>query len=308
MPVTIHPESDAFKILNNEGVWIIPSSDPSARLKPHLKIGLMNLMPVKPPTETQIYRMMGRAPVHVDLTLFVPDSYAAKNTSPEYLSKFYKRWSEVKSEKFDGFIMTGAPIETLPFEEVAYWNELKSFFERVRETDASLLSLCWGAMASLYYFHQVPKYITPRKQFGVYSHANLEPTNILMQGLGGDVGVPVSRHTRWDRADIEPLRDRLQLVLDSRETGPCLVWDGKLGHAHMINHLEYDADTLHGEYVRDRAKGTPTGEPIHVPHGYYPSDDPAQTPQHAWKSAGQVFYSNWLSAVLRRKAAGAPGP
>ncbi len=118
MPVTVHPESDAFKTLNDEGVWIIPSSDPSARLKPHLKIGLMNLMPIKPPTETQIFRMMGRAPVHVDLTLFVPDSYAAKNTSPEYLAKFYKRWSDIKSEKFDGFIMTGAPIETLPFEEV----------------------------------------------------------------------------------------------------------------------------------------------------------------------------------------------
>ncbi len=118
MPVTIHPELDAFKILNGEGVWIVPSSDPSAHLKPHLKIGLMNLMPLKPPTETQIYRMMGRAPVHVDLTLFIPDSYAAKNTSPEYLAKFYKRWSEVKSEKFDGFIVTGAPIETLPFEEV----------------------------------------------------------------------------------------------------------------------------------------------------------------------------------------------
>ena len=303
MPVLLNYELPAYSQLKHEGVWVVASNSkpPSSNVNfPPLKIGVINLMPQKSPTETQIARVMGRSPIHVDLKFLVPDTYAAKNTPRDYLAKFYQRWSEVANEKFDGIIVTGAPIEHLPFEKVSYWSELQNFFRHVEETRTPLYALCWGAMAALYHFHQVPKYITPRKEFGVFPHQNLCPTHLLMQGLPDVVHVPVSRHTKWKLQDVQ--RTDLQVLLDSHETGPCAIWDEQRCHLHMINHMEYDVGTLHGEYTRDSLKGTPTGEPIHLPQYYYPDDDPAKPPRHVWKAEGQVFYNNWLAAILRHRS------
>jgi len=300
MPIKFNNELPAYQTLKSEGVWIAEQLPQSQNI-PSLKIGIMNIMPVKIPTETQLLRMLGRSPVHVDVTLFVPTAYAAKGTPPEHLSKFYKRWEEIKNEKFDGFIVTGAPIETLDFEQVSYWKELQGFFDRVVATDAAMLTLCWGAMASLYHFHKVPKYVVNRKQFGVFTHKNLDPTSPLTLGIGPSVGIPVSRHSMWHAADVDAVGPKIKTLLTNDVTGPSLVWDAALAHAHMINHFEYDAGTLDNEYRRDLVKGTPTGDPIHLPHNYYPEDNPDRAPPHSWMSPGQVFYSNWLSTVLRRK-------
>ena len=277
-PIALHPELPCFDLLRKEGVWVVPA-DPSRKndisgLSP-LQVCVLNLMPLKEPTELQLCRMMGRSNAAVEVTWCVPDNYSGKNSTPGYLDKFYKRFSQIKGERFDGFLVTGAPIEHLPFEQVQYWPELQEFFDFVRAQDAGLLSLCWGAMASIYHFHGIPKHTTPRKEFGVFKHQVLLEAHTLTQALPQDVGIPTSRHTTWKLADVEAAvkkAPQLQLILNSSIVGPCLIWDDELGHAHMINHFEYDADTLDSEYRRDKLKGTPTGEPIHVPHEYYPRE------------------------------------
>jgi len=266
----------------------------------HLRIGIVNLMPLKEPTELQLLRMLGRSAIMAEVTFIVPDQYIGKNCKPGYLDAHYKRFSEVRDEKFDGYILTGAPIEHLPFEKVGYWNELQEFFELVEKQEAGLLSLCWGAMASLYHFHQIPKHDVHPKLFGVFKHVVTRPTSIMMLGLPAATGVPVSRHTTWKFEDFEGKKG-CEVLLVSPDTGPACVWDHDKCHVHMINHFEYDVDTLAGEYERDLAKGTPTGDPIHIPWNYYPNDDPTRTPEHTWLSSGQVFYSNWLSALVRKR-------
>jgi homoserine O-succinyltransferase len=181
---------------------------------------------------------------------------------------------------------------------VQYWEELVSFFERIKEMDAGMLSLCWGAMASLWHFHRIPKHLTVHKQFGVIQHFAEDPSHPLLHGIPREVGIPVSRHTTWKEADFEG-KQGIQILLNSQATGPALVWDAKLRHAHMINHFEYDQDTLAGEYWRDVKQGTPTGEPIHLPLHYFPQDNPTNAPPHTWKAPGQNFYSNWVQTLLR---------
>jgi homoserine O-succinyltransferase len=163
-------------------------------------------------------------------------------------------------------------------------------------------TLTWilSLLLAAYHFHGVPKHMTERKVFGCYSHDNMATKEPMCHGLPLHIGIPVSRHTTWKKEDMES-RKGLKVLLESPESGPCCLWDPELVHVHMINHFEYDADTLHGEYLRDSEKGTPTGEPIHVPKDYYPNDDPSRTPLHKWESAGQVFYSNWLMTLLKKK-------
>jgi homoserine O-succinyltransferase len=235
--------------------------------------------------------MLGRTNALCDVTFVVPDNYGGKNSAPGYLDNFYKRFSEIKGQQFDGVIVTGAPIEHLPFEEVKYWGELQAFLDSVKEMDAGMLSLCWGAMATLWHFHQVPKHMTDRKQFGVFAHRISDAAHALVQAIPDGVGIPVSRHTTWRAADVAKAGGGLAVLLDQSETGPGLVWDAALGHAHMINHFEYDRLTLDSEYRRDVAKGTPTGDAIHVPPNYYTGNDPGRDPIFAWKAAGQVLYS-----------------
>jgi len=291
-PLALHPELPCFELLKQEGVWVEadrPARSTTASPGGAVHVCILNLMPLKEDTELQLCRMLGRASSPIKVTWCVPDNYVGKNSAPGYLDKFYKRFSQIKGERFDGFIVTGAPIEHLPFEKVGYWTELQEFFDFIRAQDAGMLSLCWGAMASIYHFHGIQKHVTSRKEFGVFPHEVREPAHPLALALPSTVGIPVSRHTTWKREEVETAMRKapqLQLVLNSELVGPGLIWDAELGHAHMINHFEYDAGTLAGEYMRDKKKGTPTGEPIHVPHQYFPNDDPSLTPEHTWKSPG----------------------
>ncbi|EKX38007.1 hypothetical protein GUITHDRAFT_77569 [Guillardia theta CCMP2712] len=299
LPAILHPDLQAYKSLREEKAWVESSQSKPPPTISSLRICIVNLMPLKESTELQLCRMLARSPVASDIAWVVPNTYSGKNSTPGHLEKFYKRFNEVKGEKYDGIILTGAPIEHLDFEQVAYWKELQDFFEDVRKMDAGILSLCWGAMASLWHFHGVKKHITPRKVFGVFDHKISSKDRML--AIPDHVGIPVSRHTTWKRDDIIS-NPKLEILLDGpEEAGPGLVWDEDLGHAHMINHFEYDVDTLDGEYRRDLVKGTPTGEPIHIPNQYYPGDDPKNTPVLTWQTPGQVFYSNWLNTVMHRK-------
>jgi homoserine O-succinyltransferase len=245
-PIRLHPELPCVKQLKQEGVWVEPTeTDKEARTRPEMpvRVCILNLMPLKESTELQLSRMLGRSASHVEITWCVPDNYSGKNSAPGYLDKFYKRFSQIKKDGdvFDGFVVTGAPIEHLPFEEVRYWPEMQEFFEFIRAQDAGMLSLCWGAMASIYHFHGIPKHVTSRKEFGVFQHQVLKPTNVLSLALPGEVGIPVSRHTTWKQEDFEAAARKapqLELLLSSDLVGPGLIWDSALGHAHMINHFE----------------------------------------------------------------------
>eukprot|EP00658_Telonema_sp_P-2_P072441 TRINITY_DN6157_c0_g1_i6.p1 TRINITY_DN6157_c0_g1~~TRINITY_DN6157_c0_g1_i6.p1 ORF type:complete len:274 (+),score=54.09 TRINITY_DN6157_c0_g1_i6:169-990(+) len=220
-----------------------------------------------------------------------------RNTPAEHITQFYRKFSEVRTERFDGVIVTGAPVEHLPFEEVAYWSEMESIFDWIEASGSGMYSICWGAMASLYHFHKVPKHLTASKQFGVYHHSVREGHR-LTEGIRDGVGIPVSRHTEWRSDDMANLPTGTEVLLESEQTGPCVVWDRTLRHCHVMNHFEYDADSLDQEYRRDLAQGTPTGEPIPVPANYYPQDDPSNDPGHGWHDPGVRFFNNWLQTLI----------
>jgi len=275
-----------------------------------LKLLCVNLMPLKEDTERQMARMFGQSPFTVEMTFALPDKAAAKNTDPKHLAKFYSRFSQIRNNRYDGVIVTGAPVETLPFEEINYWGELQEIFDWIRAMEAGMYSICWGAMASLYHFHGIPKHVTEKKQFGAYPHkvlADCEMTRGLTEDHRDGAVIPVSRHTEWKMADMSKLPAGVDVVVTANgaknpvDTGPCLIWDPKRNFCHMMNHFEYEVDTLDGEYRRDVKNGTPDGSPIPVPYAYYPNDDPKQPPVHSWGPNGITFYNNWIREVATRQ-------
>jgi homoserine O-succinyltransferase len=266
-------------------------------------VAVFNLMPLKEDTEIQLGRMLSCSDHKVEVTFVVPDGTKNKNAPPGHIASFYKRFSELKHERFDGVLVTGAPVEHLPFTAVAYWDELKEIFEWIRATKASMFSICWGAMASIYHFHGVPKHVTAAKQFGVVPH-KVEQSACpfsFAQGLPDGVGIPKSTHASWQMEDMRALPTGVEVLAHSADCGPCVVWDGNLGHLHMLGHFEYAVNTLDGEYRRDLKKGTPTGDPIAPPMHYYPEDDPDQTPIHSWSEHGKTFYGGWLDHVAANR-------
>ena len=259
-----------------------------------LRIGLLNLMPQKQKTETQIARLVGATPLQIELTLITTGSYVPGNVSAHHLSTFYRAWEEVSDQKFDGFIVTGAPVETMPFEAVKYWDELTNIYDWTQTNVSSTLNICWGAQAALKHFHGVEKYELPEKMFGVFDHRVEDPTADLLRGFCDRVMVPVSRHTETHRADLEAI-DGIDILLDSDEAGLCMAEDKPHGQIYMLNHLEYDAGTLGDEYQRDLGEGLP----IQMPRHYYPQDDPSQTPPNSWRSHGHLFISNWINQTYQ---------
>jgi len=243
-PIRLNSDMPCYKALKEEGVWVEKthdSHDSHSRFGAPVRVCILNLMPLKEDTELQLSRLLGRTSAPVEITWCVPNNYDGKNSAPGYIDTFYRRFSEIKNKTFDGFIVTGAPIEHLEFEQVKYWPELQEFFEFIRKQDAGLLALCWGAMASIYHFHDVRKHATSRKEFGVFPHVVCDPTHTLAQALPGTVGIPVSRHTTWNLEEVEAAcrkAPHLQLLLKSDLVGPGLLYDSALGHAHMINHFE----------------------------------------------------------------------
>ena len=294
MPIKIPNDLPARPILQEEGVEIIRETDAIRQDIRPMRIALLNLMPDKIRTETQIARLAGSTPLQVEMTLLKTGSYKSRNTPEPHLIAFYRNWEEVRDEKFDGLIVTGAPIETMPFEAVDYWPELTQIFDWSQSHVFRSFHICWGAQAALYHFHGVPKHLLDRKQFGVFRHRIIKPNVRLLQGFNDEFSIPVSRHTEVRVEDV-PEKPGLDILAVSPESGLCLMQDLQHRSIYMFNHLEYDADTLKREYERDVA----AGEAIELPKHYFPDDDPAQEPINQWRSYAHLLFWNWINEIYQ---------
>ena len=295
MPITLPPSLPAYDVLSREGVMVI-SPDRAAHqdIRP-LRIGLLNLMPRKIQTENQFARLIGATPLQVDFQLIRMTEHQTKNTASEHMAAFYRPFAEVAAsgEKFDGLIITGAPIEHLPFEEVSYWDELTRVMDWTQTHVQATFGVCWGGMALAWHFHRLPKHALPQKAFGCYRHRNLAPASPYLRGFSDDCVLPVSRWTEMRQADIDAAG--LKTLLTSEQSGPCMVDDPAHRAVYLINHLEYDSDTLKQEYDRDIANGTP----IKVPANYYPDDNPLNPPLNRWRSHAHLLYGNWINEIYQ---------
>ncbi|MGL4322281.1 MAG: homoserine O-succinyltransferase [Paracoccaceae bacterium] len=295
MPITLPPTLPAYDVLLREGVMVI-SPDRAAHqdIRP-LRIGLLNLMPKKIQTENQFARLIGATPLQIDFQLIRMTEHQTKTTAAEHMATFYRPFAEVAAsgEKFDGLIITGAPIEHLPFEEVTYWDELTRVMDWTQTNVHSTFGVCWGGMALAWHFHRLPKHALTAKAFGCFRHRNLAPASPYLRGFSDDCVLPVSRWTEMRQADIDAAG--LKTLLTSDQSGPCMVDDPAHRAVYLINHLEYDSDTLKQEYDRDIANGTP----IKVPANYYPDDNPLNPPQNRWRSHAHLLYGNWINEIYQ---------
>ena len=258
-----------------------------------LQIGLLNLMPKKIATETQFARLIGATPLQIDLTLIRMTEHQSKNTSQDHMESFYSSFQEVKHRKFDGLIITGAPIEHLDYTDVSYWDEMIEVMDWTQTNVHSTFGVCWGGMAMINHFHGVDKHMLNAKAFGCFRHQRLDQGSPLLRGFSDDMVIPVSRWTEVRQDELDTAG--LTTLLASDKTGPCLVQDDAHRALYVFNHFEYDRDTLKLEYDRDVNNGTP----INVPDNYYPDDDPSQTPQNRWRSHGHLLYGNWLNEIYQ---------
>lgn len=294
MPIRIPNRLPARATLEAEGVMVMDENEANRQDIRPLQIGLLNLMPNKIRTETQIARLVGATPLQVELTLVRMSQHKSRNTNEDHLISFYEKFEDIRERKFDGFIITGAPIEKLDFEDVSYWAELEDVFEWSRTHVHSLFTICWGAMAAAYHFHGIPKYDLEDKAFGVYRHRNLNPASPYLNGFSDDFQIPVSRWTEMRSSDVRA-HEGLELLMESDVTGPCLMAEEEGRRLYIFNHIEYDSFSLKEEYDRDVTNGTP----IEVPHNYYPANDPALPPQNRWRSHAHLLFGNWINQMYQ---------
>lgn len=290
MPIMIPDDLPARRTLEAEGVLVMRETDAARQDIRPLRIGLLNLMPDKISTETQFARLLGATPLQIELTLVRITDHVARNTPADHLAAFYQPWSDVSARRFDGFIITGAPVERLPFEEVRYWSELCSILDWTQTHVHGCFTICWAAQAALHHFHRVPKRELPGKAFGVFLHRNLAPTSPYMRGFSDTFDVPVSRWTEVRAADL-PADPGLRILAEGDEAGLCLVEDSRHRSLYMFNHLEYDTGTLAAEYRRDGG-----GQ---IPARYFPGDNPAQPPTNSWRSHAHLLFGNWINEVYQ---------
>ena len=294
MPIKIPANLPAHAVLSAEGVMVMdPSHADRQDIRP-LRIALLNLMPLKIQTENQFARLIGATPLQIELTLLRMTSHQTKNTSSDHMEQFYKPFSAVRDEKFDGLIITGAPIEHLDFQDVTYWPEMVEVMNWTQSHVHATLGVCWGGMAMINYLHGVKKYELPQKAFGCFRHQNLEPSSPFLRGFSDDFVVPVSRWTEIKQDEISAVPG-LKTLLGSSETGPCLVEDPAHRTLYLFNHFEYDSNTLKQEYDRDVDAGTP----INIPRNYYPEDDPSRPPENRWRSHAHLLYGNWINEIYQ---------
>lgn len=296
MPIKLPSSLPAFDVLTREGVMVMGESRAARQDIRPLRIGLLNLMPKKIQTETQFARLIGATPLQIELSLIRMTEHQTKNTAAEHMEAFYRPFADVAAsgEKFDGLIITGAPIEHLPFDQVTYWDELKQVFDWTQGHVHSTFGVCWGGMAMIYHFHGVQKHMLDHKAFGCFRHRNLCSTSPYLRGFSDDFVIPVSRWTEMRQDEIDAVPG-LVTLLGSDEVGPCLVEDQGHRALYIFNHFEYDSDTLKQEYDRDVANGTA----INVPRNYYPGDDPGQPPQNRWRSHAHLLYGNWINEIYQ---------
>ena len=290
MPIQIPNDLPATGILQNENIFVMTENRATTQDIRPLEIVLLNLMPTKVVTETQLSRLLGNTPLQVNLELMHTTSHTSKNVSQEHLLTFYKSFEELKDRKFDGMIITGAPVENMEFEEVDYWDELCQIMEWSKTNVHSTFHICWGAQAGLYYHYGIQKKPLPEKMFGVFKHTADYKRAILLRGFDDEFWVPHSRHTTVEREAIERVPG-LRVLASSEEAGVYAVMNKEGRQIFITGHSEYDADTLNREYVRDKNLGLP----IHVPVNYFPNDDDTQEPIVRWRSHANLLYSNWLN-------------
>ncbi|MFY0543346.1 homoserine O-acetyltransferase MetA [Brevibacillus sp. H7] len=290
MPITLPDHLPAVEILTNENIFVMKESRAFTQDIRPLRIVILNLMPVKQTTETQLLRLLGNTPLQVEIVLLHPSTHTSKNTAEEHLSMFYQTFEEIKDQKFDGMVITGAPVEHLDFEEVSYWDELKQIMEWKLTNVTSTLHICWGAQAGLYYHYGIPKYPLPEKLFGVFSHTVNKKNVKLFRGFDPLFQIPHSRHTENKREDIEKVAE-LEILAESEEAGVAIIATKDGRQIFATGHSEYDQNTLKEEYERDLGRGLP----ISVPKNYFPQDDPGQEPLVSWRAHGNLLFSNWLN-------------
>ena len=290
MPIQIPNDLPAAETLKNENIFVMNQTRAETQHIRPLEIVLLNLMPTKIVTETQLSRVLGNTPMQVHLELMMISSHKSKNTPEEHLLSFYKTFDELKERKFDGMVITGAPVENLPFEEVDYWDELVRIMEWSKTHVHSTFHICWAAQAGLYYHYGIQKHSLPEKLFGVYRHHADYKRAILLRGFDDEFGAPHSRHTTIDRADVEAVPG-LKILASSEEAGVYIIMNKEGRQIFVMGHSEYDPDTLEREYLRDKSQGLP----IHVPVNYYPNDDDTKPPMVRWRGHGNLLYSNWLN-------------
>lgn len=296
MPIRIDNELPAKQSLEIENIFVMSNMRADTQDIRPLNIIILNLMPTKIETETQLLRLLSNTPLQVNVEFLQVSTHVAKNTSKSHMDKFYYTFSQIKDKKYDGMIITGAPVEHLEFEEVDYWGELCQIMEWSKDHVYSTFHICWGAQAGLYYHYGIQKHKLNKKMFGVFPHRSLDVTHPLMRGLDDEYYVPHSRHTEVLRQDIAQVKD-LQIISYSDMAGVHIVSDMDCRMFFVTGHSEYDRDTLAKEYFRDKAKGLDIDKPYH----YFPHDDENLVPIVSWKSSASIIFSNWLNYFVYQK-------
>lgn len=290
MPIKIPNDLPAAKTLASENIFVMTETRAVSQDIRPLRILILNLMPKKIETETQLARLLGNTPLQVEPTLIRTATHQSKNVAEEHLLAFYKTFDDVKDENFDGMIITGAPVELIAFEEVEYWEELCKIMEWSKTHVHSTMHICWASQAGLYYHFGIQKTLLPEKIFGVYPHRVEHKNSILFRGFDDSFMVPQSRHTTFLRADVEKVPD-LKILASSEKTGIYAVSTKNGRQIFITGHSEYDADTLHYEYTRDVSQG----KPIQIPENYFMDDDPTKPPIVSWRAHANLLFSNWLN-------------
>jgi homoserine O-succinyltransferase/O-acetyltransferase len=294
MPIKIPENLPARAILEREGVMVMGEKTAVHQDIRPLQIALLNLMPNKIRTETQFARLIGATPLQIQLSLLRMTDHVAKNTSEDHLLSFYETWEEAKDKKFDGLIITGAPVELLPFEEVTYWRELQNIFDWTQTNIHSTLAVCWGAQAMAHHFHGVPKYTLDEKAFGIFRHRAKSDASPYLRGFSDDIAIPVSRWTEVRPEDFNA-QSGVDVLIESDQTGLCLMEDRKHNALYMFNHIEYDTQSLQEEYERDLN----TEKPVEPPKNYFPDDNPQKQPRNRWRSHAHLLFGNWINEVYQ---------
>lgn len=290
MPLTLPDKLPAIELLKKENIFVMDTTRASSQDIRPLRIAVLNLMPLKITTETDLVRLLSNSPLQIELSLMKVKSHTSKNTPIEHMQAFYTDFEEMRQHKYDGFIITGAPVEHLDFEEVGYWEEMKEIFEWARHNVTSTLYICWAAQAGLYHHYGIPKYPLEKKMFGIFKHTIANPELPIFRGFDDEFHVPHSRHTEVRREDIE-CHPELSILAESEESGVYMVMAREGREIFLTGHSEYSPLTLDTEYRRDLAKGLP----IEMPQHYYPNDDPEQPPLVRWRGHANLLFNNWLN-------------
>ena len=297
MPIKLPATLPAYDVLSREGVMVMDDSTASRQDIRPLRIGLLNLMPKKIQTENQFARLIGATPLQIEFHLIRMSEHFSKNTAAEHMEAFYRPFDDVRDEKFDGLIITGAPIEHLPFQDVTYWRELEEVMDWTQSNVHATFGVCWGGMAMIHHFHGVKKHLLEDKLFGCYRHMNFAPESPFLRGFSDDLIMPVSRWTEMRREEIDAAG--LPVLLHSDAVGPALVEDPAHRALYVFNHFEYDSGTLAEEYTRDLETNQIPGAEIQMPVDYFPGDDPTARPQNRWRSHAHLLYGNWVNEIYQ---------